>query len=126
MSGQPSSTADEHPLEALYQARDAAQRASVRARHVGLVSAERATYETVLGDLLVALDELSAQYGITFPTGTTDRGTGADGEAQALAALLRSRPDQTTQTHRRDAPRPCCHGKDHAPPVQHRLSDTAE
>lgn len=81
------SRADEHPLEALYQARDAAQCAAVNARYVGFLSAERATYENVLGELLVSLGELSAQYRLTFPA-TAAHGRSAACASHVLTSLL--------------------------------------
>jgi hypothetical protein len=54
-----------------------AQRAVSQARHVGILQGERTSYETVLGDLLAALGESSAQYSVTFPDLATDPARGA-------------------------------------------------
>jgi len=123
MSGRSVPAADEHPLEALYAARDAAQHAAVQARYVGILSGEQGSYETVLDDLLVALGELSAQYRITFPTGSAaTRATSASAQPQALAALLRSLPDQLAQARGDESATLGGHGGNTSP-VQHRLND---
>lgn len=105
MSERSMQAASEHPLEALYVARDAAQRAAIQARHVGILSGERTSYETVLGDLLVALGELGAQYRITFPADSTiRRGADSADDRPTESALLRSLPDQLAQVRGEDDP----------------------
>lgn len=89
-----SSAASEHPLEELYVARDAAQRAAVGVGHVGILHGERASYETVLGDLLATLGEIGAQYNVTFPESATGAGSGAADDRPTVTALLRSLPEQ--------------------------------
>lgn len=52
--------AGEHPLEALYQARDAAQQAASKVHYTdNITPADRASYEHVLGGLLQAVGALS-------------------------------------------------------------------
>jgi len=126
MSWRSPRAADEHPLEALYAARDAAQHAAVQTRYVGILSGERGSYETVLDDLLVALGELSAQYRITFPAGAAaGRATGTSEQPQALSALLRSLPDQLAQACGDESAVLGGHGGT-ASPTGHRLSDSAD
>jgi hypothetical protein len=104
MSARSRQAANEHPLEALHVARDVAQRAAARARHVGMLSGEQVSYETVLGDLLEAVGELSSQYRVTFPAEPAT-GRGGEGAADRLTvtALLRSLPDQLAQVRGGDA-----------------------
>ena len=53
----------EHPLEALYQARDAAQRAASHTHHTSEIPpAERASYEHVLQGLMQAVGILNRAY----------------------------------------------------------------
>lgn len=55
--------ANEHPLEALYQARDAAQRAASHTHHTSEIPpAERASYAHVLQGLLQAVSILNRAY----------------------------------------------------------------
>lgn len=104
MSGRSNSAAHEHPLEALYAARDAAQRAASQACHVGILQGERTSYETVLGDLLAALGEISAQYNVTFPEPVTEPASGVVGARPTVTALLRRLPEQLAEVRGGDDP----------------------
>ena len=90
----PHGPSTEHPLEALYRARDAAVQAATSAPQIGMLHAERGAYEHVLTDLLQSLAELGALYALTFPA-RAHAPTGASRE-DALLDVLRSLPDQIT------------------------------
>ena len=86
--------AQQHPLEALYRARDATAEAAAGAPQIGMLGADRASYEHALAGLLQSLAELGALYALTFPA-SAYAPAGA-GREDALLDVVRSLPEQIT------------------------------
>lgn len=78
--------ADEHPLEALYCARDLAWQAAWSARQSTITHADQASYEHAVSALLDAVDNLSTSCELPrrFPR-TADAADGARGVVDRLA-----------------------------------------